>query len=215
MVRSEVSADIIDRFRTHVQQVGDCWIWTGTKLKSGHGVIHANNGNLLVHRIAYVLGHGELRPGVAVRHRCKEQSCVRPEHLHIASTSDAQQPNTRKIPSYVTEIRESYERGFEYWEIAPAYGRVLTPLQVRTIALNKAWTDLDYKPRQQIRRKPDARKKLTTAAIKSMRRHFVHGSPTRGVAALARAHGVSYSIAWEAINGRPSHAKRLNSNGSY
>ena len=211
LLRSDITPHIIDRFRKHIRQVDDCWIWTGAKLNGGHGTLRVDDKNLLVHRISYVLSHGDLQPGRLVRHTCNTFACVRPEHLRGGTIAEILRERVRNYPPYVAQIRESYRKGHEYWEIAPSYQRNLTPLQVRAIALNKSWVDPSYYPRQQQRRKPDTRRKLDSKTVAKMRRQFVKGSRQFGVAALARAHNVSYSVAWEAVMGKPSHNKRLQS----
>lgn len=208
LLQREITPDIIERFRSHVRMDGDCWVWTGSKLKSGYGSVAMNGRTMLVHRIAYALGNGNLPPGTVVQHTCKTRSCVRPEHLTSRSQRDAIHLRLRtNQPDYVAKIRQSYQQGYEYWEIAPAFARSLTPLQVRSIALNKSWFDATYVPRKPERRKP-RESSIPADLIAKLRRRHIKGSRKHGISAIARDHGVPYSVAWEAINGRSSHLRR-------
>lgn len=63
-----------------------CWVWVGPQDSRGYGVFypHLDDGlqhHLLVHRLAYELGIGELPFGYHVHHKCQRKTCCNPSHL--------------------------------------------------------------------------------------------------------------------------------------
>jgi hypothetical protein len=82
--------DFIRYFHSHYsKKENGCWEWTGYKngTKSGYGRMYWNrrpNGKLrleMAHRVSYFLHKGELISGMHVHHKCRNTSCVNPEHL--------------------------------------------------------------------------------------------------------------------------------------
>ncbi len=66
----------------HMPELGNCWLWTGYKLKDGYGRFWDRGKLLLAHRFAY--GDSE----VFVLHHCDNPSCVRRSHLFEGTTTD-------------------------------------------------------------------------------------------------------------------------------
>lgn len=58
-----------------------CWIWTGSKLKTGYGTLGINKMNVLAHRLSYELNVGPIPEGMTIDHKCRNRSCVNPDHL--------------------------------------------------------------------------------------------------------------------------------------
>jgi hypothetical protein len=73
----------------HIEQVGNCWIWTGAVNKTGHPIIHLRQpvagidvtGCKLVRRFAFMLNGGELKPRQPIDCKCGNRQCVNPAHL--------------------------------------------------------------------------------------------------------------------------------------
>jgi hypothetical protein len=90
---SDVAADVADWFWSRVDvalEPDACWRWTGTRHSSGYGRFHRTaGGEWYAHRLAWVLTHGEIRPGIQIMHRCGVRMCVRPEHLFAATMAEA------------------------------------------------------------------------------------------------------------------------------
>lgn len=74
-----------------------CWLWTGSPGPGGYAVCKINGFNVGVPRVAYILLHGDIQPGLVVRHICPgggNRLCVNPEHLEV-STREADTRDTR------------------------------------------------------------------------------------------------------------------------
>ncbi len=73
------------RFWSKVDKSGDCWLWTGAKDALGYG--HARSGGepQRAHRLAYELAKGPIPEGLLIDHLCHTPSCVRAEHLRLAT----------------------------------------------------------------------------------------------------------------------------------
>lgn len=64
---------------------GGCWIWQGTKYANGYGRFHVDNGEHLVHRLAYEWLVGTIPPGKVIDHLCRNRACVNPSHMEIVT----------------------------------------------------------------------------------------------------------------------------------
>lgn len=72
---------MIENFHAKMDTVnhGDCWFWTGTKIKGGYGMFRYKGRMHLAHRVAFDIYKGGFPP--EVMHTCDNPSCVRPAHL--------------------------------------------------------------------------------------------------------------------------------------
>ncbi len=67
---------------SNVDLVTGCWIWSGVRLPSGYGVISRGVGRrMYAHRAMYEYFKGPIPSGHEIDHRCRNKSCVNPEHL--------------------------------------------------------------------------------------------------------------------------------------
>lgn len=87
----------IQRFMRLVDQRGteECWPWLGT-VSNGYGYWAAHGRFASAHRVAYMIGHGEIPEGLAIDHvrarGCVRTDCVNPGHLEAVTTAE----NTRR-----------------------------------------------------------------------------------------------------------------------
>ena len=100
-------------------RIGPCWIYEGTLLKSGHGIIRDPElGQIRVHRAVYILVNGPLESEERVYQVCRTPACVRPEHikkgtLYAAKRVAALDPdrphgNARLSDEQIAVIRKMY-----------------------------------------------------------------------------------------------------------
>lgn len=69
-----------------------CWIWQGTKIKAGYGVIErrvdGKRVTKLAHRISYEHHVGPIPDGMKACHTCDTPSCINPAHLWLGTQAD-------------------------------------------------------------------------------------------------------------------------------
>ena len=67
----------------HAPELGQCWVWEGTRDKKGYGRFSSNERGTssLAHRWLYSNQGGKLSKGMVLDHRCHNRSCVRPSRL--------------------------------------------------------------------------------------------------------------------------------------
>ena len=97
------------RFWSKVDKSGECWLWTGAKNSEGYGHLRTGGEHKSAHRRAYELLVGQIPDGQYIDHTCHVTSCVRPEHLRLATAKQ----NRENLPgSYANS--KSGVRGV-YW----------------------------------------------------------------------------------------------------
>jgi hypothetical protein len=53
-----------------------------------HGKLTLGHRQWAAHRLAYVLAHGPIPPGMIVMHRCGNPACCNPSHLLLGTNAD-------------------------------------------------------------------------------------------------------------------------------
>lgn len=134
-----------------------CRVWLGASVPRGYGVIHHNRRQTYVHRLAWIIAHGEIPAGQFVLHRCDVPACFNVDHLFLGSPRD----NTRDMlskgrarPAFgtragkakltddiVREIRSTYkpyDREFGGAALAKKFG--VSSSSVIAAARNRYWS---------------------------------------------------------------------------
>lgn len=103
-----------ERFWPKVEVTGFCWLWSGAKLPSGHGVFSIKGKPKSAHRWSYENLVGPIPEGLHIDHLCRITSCVNPDHLEPVT----QQENNRRGYGISSKFRgrTRCSRGHEYSE---------------------------------------------------------------------------------------------------
>lgn len=154
-----------ERFWSQIIPQGECRIWTGHTVKHHamqYGVFSrrgcpadVETGEILVHRIVWVLANGPIPDEAELRHTCDVSLCVEESHLLLGTPQqnvqdkvdrDRQakgiQVNTAKLlDSEVTEIRLRYHSGRNTKaELAREFH--VSHSNLRSIVLGRTWKHL-------------------------------------------------------------------------
>ena len=82
-----ITDDVSKRFTSKYEESDDCWLWLAGKTV-GYGVITINGSQYKAHRVAYLMGHGEIDEKMVIDHLCNNRACVKPTHLIQTTNSD-------------------------------------------------------------------------------------------------------------------------------
>ena len=133
-----------------------CWLWTGTKTKSGYGVLAHRRVAYYAHRLAWERRYGPIKNFLHVLHRCDAPNCVNPEHLFLGTQRDNNDDKIRKgrarggsmpgeihpmaklTEEQVLEIRGLYKGGYvTQIELGAMYG--VSQPAISAIIVGRAW----------------------------------------------------------------------------
>lgn len=92
-----------------------CWLWQAAKTPNGYGVMGngggKEEGNSLVHRLAYEHWKGPIPEGLHIDHLCKVRECANPTHLEAVTQ---QENNRRQV--HANRVKEMCIRGHPFNE---------------------------------------------------------------------------------------------------
>lgn len=155
----------MDRYLDKVAVSGpdDCWIWTATTSKSGHGLfwdgtMRASGGPRMVgaHRWGYEHHRGPIPDGLCVCHSCDTPRCQNPAHWFLGTVGDNNRdrqakgrsvmPNnagerhgmSRLSPEDITTIRQRVLNGETQIAVAKDFG--VRQQHISKIINNKTWS---------------------------------------------------------------------------
>ena len=102
----------IERFFSRINKTSTCWLWTGTRTKSGgYGILSIDGKYARTHRISFEIHKGKIPAGMHVCHKCDNPPCVNPEHLFLGSHLDNMKDMGRKGRHVPAKRKEYCLRG--------------------------------------------------------------------------------------------------------
>lgn len=136
---------LLERLHDWFQESSGCWIWVGSKSKTGYGKITFHGEQIYAHRAMWEALNGLIPDGLSVLHKCDNPPCVNPNHLFLGTLKDNSydrdtkgRSGTAKLkPSDVKEIRES---NLQPKELASKYN--IKTRTVYEILSKKSWKSI-------------------------------------------------------------------------
>lgn len=110
--------------RVNKKSNAPCWEWTGTKQRTGHGMLFVSTGiNVPAHRFSWELHKGPIPEGMQLNHLCNNPSCVNPDHLEPCTGSQninyaVKTHRKGKLRNDLDTVQLLIKRGFRRTEIA-------------------------------------------------------------------------------------------------
>ena len=136
------------RFWPKVRVTPGCWLWQGaTNGRYGRICAFGNHGSPAgAHRVAWLLVHGPIPPGLFVCHRCDKPLCVNPDHLFLGTQIENMadcgakgrhvkgelHARAKVTAAQVIEIRQRHNEGTKQNALAREFG-VCTTLISRVV----------------------------------------------------------------------------------
>jgi hypothetical protein len=93
-----------------------CWLWTGAEDGHGYGVLGLDGKRVeKAHRIAWLIGCGEIPSGGHVLHRCDTPACVNYERdLYIGTHADNMRDKVKRNRN-PQHMRPGFFAGDRHW----------------------------------------------------------------------------------------------------
>lgn len=106
-----------DRFWTKVDKGAGCWAWAGSYRRDGYGQFQFRGSNSAAHRASWTIHNGPIPDGMFIDHICHNKSCVRPDHLRLATVRQnneyRQGPNSNNRSSGIRGV--TYDKSRDQW----------------------------------------------------------------------------------------------------
>lgn len=84
-----------ERFEAQIDRSGECHLWTGALNSDGYANFWIDRHYIGAHVYAWMQAHASPKPGLVIRHSCRNRHCVNPEHLQIGTKGDNNRDRAR------------------------------------------------------------------------------------------------------------------------
>lgn len=180
-----------ERFWKFVE-IGDCWLWTGSRVPLGYGQFNATTkAPTRAHRWAWEYLVGPIPEGMHLDHLCRNPPCVNPDHLEPVTPGEnfrrSQHPSVRTQRTGICK-----------------YGHVLADVGVERISATsytcRACRRDKVRQRYHVRsRERGARPRLTADQVREIRAAWAAGTSR---AELARRYDRTPENIWLITTGQ-------------
>ena len=102
----------IERFWSHVDKTGTCWVWLGARTKAAgfeYGVMQRDGKMIRPHRVAFQLAGRILKLGMTIDHTCENKLCCNPDHLEQITQSENTRRGYERHPERLRTMEEKRE----------------------------------------------------------------------------------------------------------
>lgn len=123
-----------------INQTSGCWEWQLYKDSKGYGVIKRLGKNYQAHRHIYELHKGTIPEGMQLDHKCRNTSCVNPDHLEPVTGAENTRRglNAKLNKEQVAEIKRRVTNGEKQINLAREFN--VSAGCINGIAREKTWT---------------------------------------------------------------------------
>lgn len=95
------------------EPMSGCWLWTGAITADGYGRFYDKRTHS-AHRYSYQKLVGEIPQGLHVDHKCRQRSCVNPDHLEPVTQAENTRrgigaQRTREFCAKITHCKRGHE----------------------------------------------------------------------------------------------------------
>ena len=83
----------------------ECWIWNGNIYKDGYGRIGISYKSYQAHRVSHDIFNGFKDHNMLIDHKCRNRSCVNPEHLWTGTVAENNKDRHQKGRTVVPGLK--------------------------------------------------------------------------------------------------------------